>query len=224
MNTQFNLARKLLLQGTINKGEAQNLLGLDDFNAYALFGNIQKDEVFAPTSLKDAFLVRPKVFQDERGFFTETYNSKRFADHGLTAEFVQDNHSLSRSKGVLRGFHCQLPPYAQTKLVRVARGSVYDVILDLRKDSPTYGQWEGFILSAENFLQLYIPKGFAHAFCTLEEDTEFLYKVDEFYAPDSDGGIVWNDPGLDVNWPVAEPIISSKDEKLPRFQDFKNPF
>jgi len=218
------LARKLLLQGTIDQTEAQKLLGLDDFNAHVFFGNLEKQEVFAPTALADATLVRPKVFQDERGFFTESYNQSRFREHGLTAEFVQDNHSLSRNKGVLRGFHFQKPPYAQTKLVRVTRGSVYDVILDLRKDSPTFGEWEGFVLSASNFLQLYIPKGFGHAFCTLEDDTEFLYKVDEFYAPDHDAGIIWNDPDLGVNWPMQEPTLSRKDSELPRLRDFNAPF
>lgn len=179
---------------------------------------------FTPTKFKDAWLIKPKVFQDERGFFLEFYSKKVFDEQGLVVDFVQDNHSMSVAKGVLRGIHFQKPPHAQTKLVRVTKGSVYDVIVDLRKDSPTFGQWEGFTLSAENFLMLLAPKGFGHAFCTLENNTEFMYKVDEFYAPESDSGIIWNDPTLKIDWPIKEPILSDKDKILQKFSDLESPF
>jgi len=179
---------------------------------------------FIPTKFKDAWLIKPKVFQDDRGFFLESYSEKVFKEQSIETKFVQDNHSMSREKGVLRGIHFQKPPHAQTKLVRVVHGSVYDVIVDLRKGSPTFGQWEGFTLSAENFLMLYIPKSFGHAFCTLEDNTEFLYKVDEFYAPESDAGIIWNDPTLAIDWPVKNPVLSEKDKALPQLADFETPF
>ncbi len=179
---------------------------------------------FQETSLKGAYLIKPKVFRDERGFFLETYSEKVFAVQGIDAKFVQDNHSFSAKKGVLRGLHFQLPPNAQAKLVRVTRGKVYDVIVDLRKNSPTFGKWEGFELSSENFQMLFIPRGFAHAFLTLEDNTEFMYKVDSFYAPESDSGIIWNDPDLNIDWPIKEPILSEKDSKLQKFNGFLSPF
>jgi len=128
------------------------------------------------------------------------------------------------SKGVLRGLHFQLPPNEQAKLVRVTRGKVYDVIVDIRKNSPTYGKREGIELSGDNFKMLYVPKGFAHAFLTLEDNTEFMYKVDNFYAPESDSGIIWNDPDLAIDWPVKYPTLSEKDSKLQKFKDFNSPF
>ena len=181
---------------------------------------------FQKTTLKDAYLINPKVFQDERGFFLESYSKKEFEQAGIMANFVQDNHSMSVSKGVLRGLHFQLPPHTQAKFVRVVKGSVYDVIVDLRKDSPTFGRWEGFNLSAENFQMLFVPRGFAHAFCTLEDNTEFLYKTDNFYAPQSDSGIVWNDPTLKIDWLIENPILSEKDQKLQTFEELikNNPF
>jgi len=179
---------------------------------------------FIETSLKGACIIKPKVFRDERGFFLEFWNEKVFAENGIAAKFVQDNHSLSVKKGVLRGLHFQLPPNEQAKLVRVTRGKVYDVIVDLRKNSETFGKWEGFELSAENFQMLFIPRGFAHAYCTLEDNTEFIYKVDNFYAPESDSGIIWNDPDLAINWPTKDPILSEKDSKLQELKNFKNPF
>ncbi|MDI6778366.1 MAG: dTDP-4-dehydrorhamnose 3,5-epimerase [Patescibacteria group bacterium] len=179
---------------------------------------------FIETSLKGAYLVKPKVFRDERGFFLECWNEKAFVEKGIDAKFVQDNHSLSSKYGVLRGLHFQLPPNAQAKLARVTRGKVYDVIVDLRKDSPTYGKWEGFELSGDNFEMLFIPRGFAHAYCTLEDNTEFVYKVDNFYAPESDSGIIWNDPTLNINWPIKDPILSEKDSKLQFFKSFNSPF
>lgn len=179
---------------------------------------------FIETSLKGAFLIKPKVFRDERGFFLESWNEKIFSENGISAKFVQDNHSMSVKYGVLRGLHFQLPPNAQAKLVRVTRGKVYDVIVDLRKNSPTFGKWEGFDLSAENFQMLFIPRGFAHAYLTLEDNTEFIYKVDGFYAPESDSGIIWNDPDLAIDWPIRNPILSEKDSKLQKFKGFDSPF
>lgn len=179
---------------------------------------------FIKTTLKGAYLIKPKVFRDERGFFLESWSEKVFAENGIEAKFVQDNHSLSVKKGVLRGIHFQLPPDEQAKLVRVTKGSVFDVIIDLRKGSPTYGQWENFELSANNFQMLFIPCGFGHAYCTLEDNTEFMYKVDNFYAPEADSGIAWNDPDLNINWPIEDPILSEKDAKLQKFKDFISPF
>lgn len=179
---------------------------------------------FEKTSLGGAYLIKPKVFTDERGFFMETYSAKKCKEAGIEAEFVQDNHSLSVTKGVLRGLHFQHPPHAQAKLVRVTKGAVYDVIVDLRKDSSTFGKWAGFELSAENAYQLFVPRGFAHGFCTLEDYTEFQYKCDNFYAPESEGGIMWNDPDLGIYWPLANPILSEKDAKAQRFSEFHSPF
>ena len=178
---------------------------------------------FTPTDLPGVFLLKPKVFGDERGFFMESYNARLFAEHGLKFDFIQDNHAKSAA-GVLRGLHFQLPPADQTKLVRVTAGSVYDVVVDLRVGSPTYGQWRGFTLSAENYLQLLVPRGFAHGYVTLEDGTEFQYKVDNWYAPELDGGILWNDPDLGIDWPVAEPMLSGKDKLLPCLKDFNSPF
>lgn len=174
---------------------------------------------FIRTKLEGVWLIKPQVFQDERGFFLESYSQKEFKKQGIDVDFVQDNHSKSVKKGVLRGLHFQNPPYTQAKLVRAVKGSVFDVIVDLRKSSPTFGQWEGFTLSAENFDMLFIPKGFAHGFCTLEDNTEFLYKTDEFYAPESEGGIIWNDPDLKIDWPIKDPILKERDKKWPRFKD-----
>lgn len=183
---------------------------------------------FEKTSLEDVFLIKPQVFQDERGFFLEPYSNKKFGEAGIDIDFVQDNHSLSAQKGILRGLHFQKPPFSQTKLVRVTRGKVYDAIVDLRKESPTFGQWQGFELSASNFNMLLVPQGFAHGFLTLEDNTEFMYKVDNFYNKESEGGIIWNDKTLKIDWPIdnEEIILSDKDKILPAFEDFlkNNPF
>ncbi|PIP27051.1 MAG: dTDP-4-dehydrorhamnose 3,5-epimerase [Candidatus Moranbacteria bacterium CG23_combo_of_CG06-09_8_20_14_all_39_10] len=176
------------------------------------------------TTLKDAYLIKPQVFQDERGFFMETYSEKKFKEMGISADFVQDNHSMSVAKGVLRGLHFQNPGDTQAKLVRVTKGAVYDVIVDLRKESETFGKWEGFELTADNFLILFVPRGFAHGFCTLEDYTEFEYKCDNFYAPASESGIIWNDSDLKIYWPIENPILSEKDKKLQFFKDLKSPF
>jgi dTDP-4-dehydrorhamnose 3,5-epimerase len=167
------------------------------------------------SKLKGAKLIESKAFGDHRGFFMESYNKKQFEELGIDVEFVQDNHSLSVPAGTLRGLHFQLEPKAQTKLVRVTSGAIYDVIVDIRKGSPTFGQWEGYIITAANKRQLLVPKGFAHGFCTLVENTEVVYKVDEYYAPEQDAGILWNDPDLGIDWPTQNPILSDKDSKLP---------
>lgn len=180
------------------------------------------------TDLKipDVKLIYPAKFGDARGFFSETYNAQKFADAGIDAVFVQDNHSFSQNVGVLRGLHFQAPPFAQDKLVRVARGKVLDVAVDLRKKSATYGQWVAAELSAENWAQMYVPKGFAHGFLTLTPDTEVLYKVSGLYAPDHEGAIMWNDPDLAIDWPIdpADVTLSDKDTKAPSFAQYdQNP-
>jgi dTDP-4-dehydrorhamnose 3,5-epimerase len=169
---------------------------------------------FQPTRFADSWLIVPRVFSDARGFFMESYSAQNFACQGISATFVQDNQSLSREKGVLRGLHFQKPPMSQAKLVRVLRGAIWDVIVDIRHNSPTCGLWQGFELSATNFAMLYVPRGFAHGFCTLEPDTEVLYKTDNFYSPEHDSGIIWNDSTLAIDWPVENPILSDKDRKL----------
>ncbi|MFG6495389.1 dTDP-4-dehydrorhamnose 3,5-epimerase [Fictibacillus sp. UD] len=176
------------------------------------------------TKFADAILIEPKVFGDHRGFFMESYNEETYKKHGIDMNFIQDNHSLSQQSGTLRGMHYQLAPKAQTKLIRVTRGAIYDVIIDMRKSSPTYGQWQGFILSAENKRQLLVPKGFAHGFCTITEDTEVQYKVDELYSPEHDRGIAWDDPALSIDWPVNNPILSDKDKQHPTLAEAENNF
>jgi dTDP-4-dehydrorhamnose 3,5-epimerase len=167
------------------------------------------------TSLNGAYIVEQGLYQDPRGSFLEIYSAKAFAENGLNVEFVQDNCSLSRDKGVIRGLHFQNPPHAQAKLVWALTGKVYDVIVDLQKGSPTYLKWEAFELSAEEPLLLFVPRGFAHGFCTLETDTRVFYKVDAPYAPQAESGLRWDDPDLAIPWPASSPIISDKDKKLP---------
>jgi dTDP-4-dehydrorhamnose 3,5-epimerase len=176
------------------------------------------------TGLPGLALLEPRVFEDERGFFMESYNQAVFDSLGIGARFVQDNHAYSARAGVLRGLHFQRPPFAQAKLVWVVRGAVFDVAVDLRGGSPTYGRHYGVELNAKNKLRLFIPKGFAHGYLTLTPDVEFLYKVDAPYDAASDGGLIWNDPDLAVAWPAAEPQLSPKDTRLPRFCDFTTPF
>ncbi|MBC7235379.1 MAG: dTDP-4-dehydrorhamnose 3,5-epimerase [Chloroflexi bacterium] len=170
-----------------------------------------------PTSLPDVLIVEPDVYGDERGFFMESYSRRKYAALGIDVEFVQDNHSRS-SRGVLRGLHYQARP-GQAKLVRVVSGEVYDVAVDIRHGSPTFGKWVGVVLSAENKRQLYIPVGFAHGFCVLSEMADFLYKVSSYYDPTEERGIVWDDPDLAIDWPVEEPILSPRDRAHPRFKD-----
>jgi len=171
-------------------------------------------------------LIKSRRFGDDRGWFSETYNRRGFAGQGIQVDFVQDNHSLSRPAGTLRGLHFQTPPHGQAKLVRCIRGRVWDVAVDVRKGSPTYGQWIAAELSAENGDQLYVPVGFLHGFLTLEPDCEVTYKVSDYYAPECDGGIAWDDPDLALPWPlpVAEPVLSGKDGRQPKLAEFDSPF
>lgn len=167
------------------------------------------------TKLDGVVILEPRVFADHRGYFMESYNQEVFHRLGLDYHFVQDNQSLSKETGVIRGLHFQLNPKAQTKVVRVLAGAIYDVAVDIRKSSPTFGQWVGVILSEENKRQLVIPKGFAHGFCTLVPNTIVAYKVDEYYSPENDRGILWNDPELNIDWPTSNPILSDKDKNHP---------
>lgn len=177
------------------------------------------------TTLADAFILEPAVFGDNRGFFMESYNKEKFVQLGIDIEFIQDNHSLSETKGTLRGLHYQLEPKAQTKLVRCTRGAILDVIVDVRKGSPTFGKWEAFELTAENKKQLLVPKGFLHGFYTLVENSEVQYKVDEYYDATCDRSVKWNDEKLEIDWHIsATPILSSKDEIAVSFNDMDNNF
>ncbi|GGM97822.1 dTDP-4-dehydrorhamnose 3,5-epimerase [Shewanella xiamenensis] len=176
------------------------------------------------TKITDVKIIEPKVFGDERGFFFESFNQQQFeAAVGYPVNFVQDNHSKS-SKGVLRGLHYQLSPHAQGKLVRCVVGEVFDVAVDIRMSSPTFGQWVGVHLSAENKRQLWIPEGFAHGFVTLSDTAEFLYKTTDFYHRGSEGAISWNDPELNIQWPVNETFLSEKDQLAQTFSQFKQAF
>ena len=179
---------------------------------------------FIPSDLPGVILIEPVVHRDYRGFFLENYSAEAFAKGGIDTTFVQDNHSLSIAKGVLRGMHFQLPPHTQSKVIRATRGAIYDVVVDVRRTSSTFGRWRGFELSADNFRMLFVPAGFAHGFCTLAENTEVQYKVDHLYAPDADGGIRWNDPDIAIAWPISEPVLSAKDSALPFLKEFDSPF
>ncbi|MGO4694207.1 dTDP-4-dehydrorhamnose 3,5-epimerase [Paenibacillus sp. 2TAB26] len=180
---------------------------------------------YTKTELEGVLLLEPSVFGDHRGWFMETYSTAKFKEIGLELEFVQDNESFSAAKGTLRGLHYQLNPKAQTKLIRCTKGAIFDVAVDIRQGSPTYGQWYGVELSADNKAQLLVPKGFAHGFMTLTEDVEVQYKVDELYAPECDRGIVWNDPSIGIKWPInISPILSDKDAKAPLFKDAEQNF
>jgi dTDP-4-dehydrorhamnose 3,5-epimerase len=192
---------------------------------------IREEEEFTPveiipTEIPDVKLIRPHKHGDHRGFFSETYNKKEWAEHGIDLDFLQDNHSLSVAKGVVRGLHFQIPPFAQDKLVRVIHGAIFDVAVDIRRGSPTFGRHVSAVLSVDNWTQLLVPKGFAHGFCTLEPNTEVIYKVTDYYAPQFDRGILWNDPELGILWPVsdAEATLSDKDRKQPRFSELRDLF
>ncbi len=174
---------------------------------------------FTETKLKGAYIIEPRVFGDNRGFFMETWSKKDFENAGLFYDFVQDNHSLSTVKGTLRGIHFQRGDKAQAKLVRCVRGAVLDVAVDLRPSSPTYLQWISAELSEANNKMFLIPKGFGHGFLTLTDHCEFLYKADACYAPEADGGIRWNDPDIGIDWPVTAPILSEKDKCAPFLKD-----
>ena len=176
------------------------------------------------TGFEGVLLIEPVVKDDNRGFFMECYVRKEFEKFGITAEFVQDNHSLSTSKGTIRGMHYQVNPKAQSKLVRVVRGEILNVVVDIRRGSPTYGQWQGFDLSAANKKLLFIPKGFANGYCTLVDDTEICYKVDEYYSPEFDRAFRWNDPQINIEWPVTDPILSDRDRQAPGLNGVENNF
>ncbi|MFA5749926.1 MAG: dTDP-4-dehydrorhamnose 3,5-epimerase [Candidatus Shapirobacteria bacterium] len=178
---------------------------------------------FLKTKIEGLIIIEPSVFPDDRGFFMENYNQKIFAENGIDVVFVQDNHSRS-VKGVLRGLHFQKPPFAQDKLVHCTRGEVLDVAVDIRKNSPTFGQYEAVLLSEENKTMLFIPKGFAHAFLVLSDMADFQYKCSNFYNKESEDGILWNDPEINIDWPKLESefILSDKDKLWPSLEEFKN--
>ncbi len=179
-------------------------------------------EVIA-TKIPDLYIVKPNVFEDDRGYFFESYNKEAFLRMGIDQNFVQDNESKS-AKGVLRGLHFQRPPFTQGKLVRVMRGAVLDVAVDLRRSSPTYGQWASVELTQDNKWMYWVPPGFAHGFVTLEENTVFFYKCTNVYNKASEGSIRWNDPELHIDWKMDHPILSAKDKVAPLFKDFVTPF
>ena len=175
------------------------------------------------TPIADLLIIKPRVYEDERGFFYESYNRDKYRELGIHQDFCQDNQSKS-SYGVVRGLHYQLNPKSQSKLVTVMIGTVWDVAVDLRKNSPTYGLWHGEILSEENGKIFWIPEGFAHGFLSIEENTKFLYKCTNYYNPESEQTILWNDPVLNINWNISDPIVSIKDKKGVIFDNFKSPF
>ena len=177
-------------------------------------------------AIADVKLITPKKFGDARGFFSETWNEKAFNEAGIAVRFVQDNHAFSEPKGTVRGLHFQTAPMAQDKLVRVTRGAILDVAVDVRRSSPAFGRHVAAVLSAENWAQLWVPKGFAHGYVTLEPDTEVIYKVTEYYSPANDKGILWDDPALGIDWPVArdKALLSDKDKMQPRLADLAAAF
>jgi dTDP-4-dehydrorhamnose 3,5-epimerase len=179
-----------------------------------------------PTAIPDVKVLVPKQFKDHRGFFSEVYSRKALKEAGIPADFLQDNHSLSVEKGVLRGLHYQVAPMAQDKLIRVVRGSILDVAVDVRRSSPTFGRHVTEVISAENWRQVYVPVGFAHGFVTLEPNTEVLYKVSAFYSPEYERGIKWNDPTLGIDWGIAESqaILSGRDQQHPHLAAAKDLF
>ena len=182
--------------------------------------------MFERLAIPDVILVTPKRFGDARGYFSETFRENDYAGAGITGPFVQDNHAYSADAGVLRGLHFQKPPMAQAKLVRCVRGAILDVAVDIRKSSPTYGQHVSAELTAKNGAQLFVPVGFAHAYLTLTPNCEVEYKVTSYYAPETEGGLAWNDPEIAIDWPLPNgtPSLSQKDELLPRLADFESPF
>jgi dTDP-4-dehydrorhamnose 3,5-epimerase len=175
------------------------------------------------TGIKDLYIIKPKVFYDDRGYFFESYNKETFKKIGLNVDFKQDNQSLSQ-KGTIRALHFQEPPYAQLKLVRVVNGAVFDVAVDIRKNSPTYGEWFGTVLTDANKMMLWIPEGFAHGFQALEDNTIFQYKCSNYYHPECENSIIWNDDTLNINWFDIEPIISEKDKISKSFLNFESKF
>ena len=176
--------------------------------------------VVTPTALDGVVVVEPKVFPDERGFFLESFNARHFAAAGLPAEFVQDNHSRS-TRGVLRGLHYQYPAW-QGKLVRSLLGEIFDVAVDIRRASPTFGQWFGIVLSADNKKQLHVPPGYAHGFCVLSDVAEMAYKCTALYEPADDAAVRWNDPQIGIDWPISSPVLSAKDNEAPMLKEIEN--
>ncbi len=174
------------------------------------------------TALKGVYVVEPQVFGDARGWFMESWSEKKLAEAGIKVDFVQDNHSFSAQKGTLRGLHYQLNPMCQAKMLRCTRGRIFDVAVDIRKGSPQYGQWVGVELSADNKKQMYIPRGFAHGFITLTDDVEVQYKADNYYAPECDGNIRWDDPAIGIKWPLTPVILSDKDRNAPFLKERLN--
>jgi dTDP-4-dehydrorhamnose 3,5-epimerase len=178
--------------------------------------------IFTPTAIREVVVIEPRVFEDRRGFFMETWRRDVFAEHGISADFVQINHSQS-VRHTLRGLHYQVGR-PQGKLVRVLRGEVFDVVVDIRSGSPTYGRWISEVLSARNKKQLFVPVGFAHGFCVISEEAEFLYYCTDYYHPQGERGIIWNDPDLAIPWPARAPLLSEKDRRNPRFRDIARDF
>ena len=175
------------------------------------------------TKIDGLLIIKPDVFGDDRGYFFESYNQDKFIKAGLDMAFRQDNESKSK-RGVLRGLHFQAPPHAQGKLVRVMKGAVMDVAVDIRRNSPTYGQWGSIVLTGDNKLIFWVPEGFAHGFVCLEDDTVFFYKCTDVYNKQAEGSIIWNDPDLRIDWGIADPLVSEKDAAAPLFRDFTSPF
>lgn len=178
---------------------------------------------FKKLEIPSVILIEPKLFSDKRGFFYESFKESDFFSHGIGVKFVQENFSHS-IKDVIRGLHFQKKPCAQAKLVTVIKGKIFDVAVDIRKNSPTYGKWVGEILSEENYRSLYLPEGFAHGFCVLSDEADVLYKVSNEYSPENERGIIWNDPTINISWPIEKPIISEKDNQLPLLEKSDNNF
>lgn len=180
---------------------------------------------FENTAISDVMLITPRRFGDHRGFFAETFSRRAYAAIGIDLEFVQDNHSLSKQAGTVRGLHFQAPPRAQAKLVRCGSGAIFDVAVDIRRNSETFGRWVGYELSAENGRQLFIPAGFAHGFLTLQPSSEIVYKCSDYYAPDMEGAVRWDDPDIGIDWPHAgEAVLSEKDAAAPILAELDSPF
>lgn len=178
---------------------------------------------FKKLEIPEVILIEPRVFEDERGFFMETYKYFEFSKFGIKERFLQDSHSKSK-KSVLRGLHYQINPKAQSKIVRCVHGEIFDVVVDIRKGSPTFGKWVGEILSFENKKQIYMPVGFAHGFCVLTGEAEIVYKASNEYSPELDRGIIWNDPAININWPIKNPAVSDKDSQNPILAKAENNF
>ncbi|OGF65046.1 MAG: dTDP-4-dehydrorhamnose 3,5-epimerase [Candidatus Fischerbacteria bacterium RBG_13_37_8] len=170
--------------------------------------------------LRGVYEIELMPYKDSRGYFMRTYSEEIFSNFGMHKKWIQENHSVSLKRGTIRGLHFQFPPYTETKLIRVVKGKIYDVFVDLRKDSPTFAQWDSIILSAANKKMIFIPRGFSHGFCTLTNNCEVIYKVDNSYYPEKEGSILWNDPDLGITWPTQNPIISEKDMRAKPLKEF----